>query len=339
VGQERAERRIPAVHLLERRTEVGGALLQDRAQQLGIIHDPGLDQVKAELLVPRPVEVVGQQVVPQHELARHAQGGMHDGGHPPGAVLAAGAVVEQRQPPRRADQAQRRAEGLPLPPVRHETPVDLHHEQGRAPVAEFPALALMVAPGDQLVQRSEVAAAYREADELDAVRQPVRAAEQDLPRRPEVDDGPQPEPIEPLHVHGGELAERVAAENPAPPYFEAVRGQVAADVPHVHRAVQGDMAGWGPPRGHRTRLIAHRPRPPPGQDTPHPSHQPGTPPPQPARDSATPTSPGLRNPKSAGTPPPPARGLPHPPPARDIVWRGERADPSGQGPAAAVPAD
>jgi len=39
-------------------------------------------------------------------------------------------------------------------------------------------------------------------------------------------------------------------------------------------AVQGNVAGCGPPRGHRTRLIAHRPSPPPGQDTPHASHQP-----------------------------------------------------------------
>jgi hypothetical protein len=268
VRQERAERRVPAVHLLERRAQVGGALLQDGPQQLGIVDDPGGDQVKAELLVSRPVEVVGQQVVPQHKLARHAEGGMHDGGQPPGPVLAAGAVVEQRQPPRRADQAQRRAERFPLPPVRHETAVDLRHEPGRAPAAEFPALPLVVAAGDQLVERPDVAAGHREADDLDAVRQPVRAAEQDLSRRPEVDDGPQPEPIEPFHVRGADLAERVAAEQPVPPDLEPVGGPVAADVAHVHRAIQGDVAGWGPPRGHRTRLIAHRPRPPRGQDTP-----------------------------------------------------------------------
>jgi len=170
VRQERAERRVPAIHLLERRVQVGGALLQDRPQQLGIVHHPGRNQVEAELLVSRPVEVVGQQIVPQHELARHAQGGMHDGGHPPRPVLAAGAVVEQRQPPRRAGQAQRRAEGFPLPPVRHEAAVDLHHETGRAPAAEFPALPVVVAAGDQLVQRPEVAAAHRQAGGLDAVR-------------------------------------------------------------------------------------------------------------------------------------------------------------------------
>jgi hypothetical protein len=78
-------------------------------------------------------------------------------------------VVEQRQPVPRADQAQRRAEGFPLPSVRHETAVDLLHETGRASVAEFPALPVMVAAGDQLVQRPEVAAGYREAGDLDAV--------------------------------------------------------------------------------------------------------------------------------------------------------------------------
>jgi hypothetical protein len=212
VRQERAERGIPAVHLFERRTQVGGALFHDRPQQLGIVDDPGPDQVEAELLVSRAVEVVGQQVIPEYEFARHAEGGEHDRGHPPGPVLAPGAVVQQRQTPGRARQAQRGAEGLPLPPVRHEPAVDLHHQQGRAPVAELPALPVMVAAGDQLVERPEVAAAHRQAGEFNAIGQPVRPAEQDLPRRPEVDDGPQPELIEPGHVRRGELAERVAAE-------------------------------------------------------------------------------------------------------------------------------
>ena len=187
-------------------------MLQDRPQQLGVVHDPRPDQVEAELLVPRAVEVVGQQVIPQDHLLRHAEGGQHDGGHPPGPVLAPGTVVEQRQPPGRARQAQRRAEGLPLPRIRHEPAVDLRHEQGRAPVAEFPALPHVVAAGDQLVQRPEVAAPDRQAGEFNAAGQPVRPAEQDLPRRPEVDDDPQPELIEPVHVGGGELTERVAAE-------------------------------------------------------------------------------------------------------------------------------
>jgi len=89
VRQEDAERWVRAVRLVERRAQIGGALFHDRPQQLGIVHDPGLDQVQAELLVPRAVEVVGQQVVPQHELARYADRGEHDSGHPPGAVLAA----------------------------------------------------------------------------------------------------------------------------------------------------------------------------------------------------------------------------------------------------------
>jgi hypothetical protein len=264
VRQEGTERRVPALHLLEGRTQIGGALLEDRPQQLRIVHHPGLNQVEAELLVSRPVEVVGQQVVPQHEFARHAEGGVHDRGHPPGPVLAAGAVVQQRQAPRRADQAQRGAEGLPLLPVRHETAVDLRHDPGRAPVAEFPALPVMVAAGDQLVQRPEVAATHRQAGQLNTGRQAVRSAEQNLPRRPEVDDDPQPEPIEAPHVRGRQLAERVTAVQPPAPDLEPVHGPVAADIPHVQRAVQGDMAGWGPLRGHPTRLITHRPRPPPG---------------------------------------------------------------------------
>jgi hypothetical protein len=86
------------VRLLERGAQVRGAQLEDGPEQLRVGHDPGLDQVEAELLVTRAVEVVGQQVVAEHQFARHAERGQHDGGHPPGTVLAAGAVVEQGQP-------------------------------------------------------------------------------------------------------------------------------------------------------------------------------------------------------------------------------------------------
>jgi hypothetical protein len=69
VGQEPAERSVTPVRLLERGAQVGGALLEDRPQQLGIGHDPRLDQVHAEFLVARAVEVVGQQVVAEHQFA------------------------------------------------------------------------------------------------------------------------------------------------------------------------------------------------------------------------------------------------------------------------------
>jgi hypothetical protein len=96
----------------------------------------------------------------------------------------------------------------------------------------------VVAAGDQFVDRAQVAAAHRHAGELDAVRQPVGAAEQDLARGPEVDHGAQPELVKPFHVRGGELAERVAAEQPPLHHLEAVRASVAADVPHVDRAFE-----------------------------------------------------------------------------------------------------
>jgi len=187
-------------------------LLEDGPQQLGIPHDPGLDQVEPELGVTGAVQVVGQQVVAQDELTRHAHGGQHDGRHPPGSVLAAGAVVEKRQLAGRADQPQRGAECLTLPRVGHERAVHPGHERGGLPVAEFGALPFVVAAGDELVDRLEVAAADRQVRAFDPFRQPIRAAEQDLARRPEVDDGAQPELIEPGGIRGGELTERVAAE-------------------------------------------------------------------------------------------------------------------------------
>ena len=123
----------------------------------------------------------------------------------------------------------------------------------------------MVAAGDELVEGPEVAAAYRQVSEFDGVGQPVVAAEQDLTRGPEVDDGAQPEPVEPLDVGAAQLAERVAAEQSAAGDFQPVNAAVAADVPHVHRAVEGHMARRGALSGHRTRLTVHRltcPQPP-----------------------------------------------------------------------------
>jgi hypothetical protein len=125
-----------------------------------------------------------------------------------------------------------------LPCVGHERAVHLDHERGGAPVAQLPALPVVVAAGDELVDRSEVAAAHRQLGELDAVGQSVGPAEQDLARRPEVDDGAQSELLEPFVVGPGELAERVAAEQPPADDLAPVGAPVAADVPHVHRALE-----------------------------------------------------------------------------------------------------
>jgi hypothetical protein len=204
------------------------------------------------------VEVVGQQVVAEHQLARYAERGEHDGGHPPGAVLAAGAVVEQGQLPGRAQQPQRGPEGLSLPGVGDEPAVHLDHERGGAPAAELTPLPFVVAAGDELVDGAEIAAADRQVSVLDGEGQAVVPAEQDLARDPEVDHGPQPEPVEPLHVGAGQLAERVAAVQPTADHFRPAHDPVTADVPHVHRAVEGDVTRRGPLRSHRTRPIAHR---------------------------------------------------------------------------------
>jgi hypothetical protein len=81
----------------------------------------------------------------------------------------------------------------------------------------------------------------RQVHRLDPAGQPVVAAEEHLARCPEVDDGTQPEPAEPFGISGGELAERVAAEQPPAHDLEPVRVPVAADVPHVDRAVEHDV--------------------------------------------------------------------------------------------------
>jgi hypothetical protein len=123
----------------------------------------------------------------------------------------------------------------------------------------------MVAAGDEFVDASQVAAADRQVSEFDAVRQPVVAAEQNLARGAEVDDGTQPQPVELFGVRAGQLAERVAAEQAAAHDLRTVNAPVAADVTDVHRAVEGHMTRRGPLSGHLTRPIAHRlpcPQPP-----------------------------------------------------------------------------
>src|SRR5262249_49738277 len=114
----------------------------------------------------------------------------------------------------------------------------------------------------ELVDGAEVTAADRQVSVFDGEGQTVVPADQDLARGPEVDHGTQPEPVEPLHVRAGQLAERVATVQPAADHFRPAHDSVAADVPHVHRAVEDDMTRRGPFSGHRTRLIAHRLTPP-----------------------------------------------------------------------------
>jgi len=112
-------------------------------------------------------------------------------------------VVEQGQPPGRAQQPQRGPEGLALPGVGDEPPVHLDHERGGAPAAELALLPLVVAAGDELVDGAEVAAADRQVSVFDGEGQVVVPAEQELARGPEVDHGTQPEPVEPFEVGAG----------------------------------------------------------------------------------------------------------------------------------------
>jgi hypothetical protein len=149
--------------------------------------------------------------------------------------------------------------------VGDEPAVHLDHERGGAPAAQLAPLPLMVAAGDELVDDAEVPAADRQVSVLDGEGQTVVPAEQDFARGPEVDHGRQPEPVEPFGVGAGQLAEGVAAEQPAADHLRAAHAAVAADVPHVHRAVEGDLTRPGPLSSHRTRPITHRltsPQPP-----------------------------------------------------------------------------
>ena len=150
-------------------------------------------------------------------------------------------MVEQGELPGRAHQPQRQAERLALPPIGHERAVNPHHERGGPAVAELAALPLMVTAGDDLVDRAQVPAADRQVHRFDPGGQPVGAAEQDLARCPEVDDGTQPELAQPFGIGRGELAERVATQQPPAHDLEAMSVPVAADVPHVDRAVEHNV--------------------------------------------------------------------------------------------------
>jgi len=135
VSHERGEGAVPAFCLVECRLKIGGALLEDRPDKLLVRDNACLYEVETQLLIPRPVKVIGQQVVAEHDLAGYAKEREDDRGHPAAAVLAPGTVIQPGQPPRDAQQPQRGAEHLPLPVVSDETPVDLHHERGGAALA------------------------------------------------------------------------------------------------------------------------------------------------------------------------------------------------------------
>jgi hypothetical protein len=187
VAHERRERAVTAFRLVERRLKIGRALLEDRPEKLLVRDDACFDEVITKLLIPRPVKVIGQQVVAEHEFPGHTQDGEDDRGHPAAPVLPARTVVQRGQPAGKAQQPQRRAERFPLPWIADKTPVDLHHQRGRPPVAEFAPLKVVVTAGDDLVDDGQVPAGHRHGDRCQTARQPVRPGDQHLARRPEVD--------------------------------------------------------------------------------------------------------------------------------------------------------
>jgi hypothetical protein len=69
VVQVRGERAVPAFCLVERRFEIGGALVEDRTDKFLVRDDACLDQVITQFLIPRPMKVIGQQVVTEHEFS------------------------------------------------------------------------------------------------------------------------------------------------------------------------------------------------------------------------------------------------------------------------------
>jgi hypothetical protein len=94
VAHERRERAVPAFCLVERRLEIGRALLEDRPEEFLVRDNACLNEVITKLLIPRPVKVIGQQVIAEHELPGYAENGEDDRGHPAAAVLPAGAVIK-----------------------------------------------------------------------------------------------------------------------------------------------------------------------------------------------------------------------------------------------------
>jgi hypothetical protein len=238
VRHERAERAVPAFCLVECRAEIGGALLQDRPDEFLVRDDACLYEVITQFLISRPVKVIGQQVVTEHEFARYAQDGEDDRGHPAAAVLPAGAVVEPGQSPGNAQQPQRGAEHLSLPGIGDEPPVDLHHERGRPPVTELAPLQVIVAARDDLVHPGQVPAGHRHANRRQRPRQPVGPGDQHLARCAEVDHGTQVEPGEHRQIGIGQRMQRVPAVQPSPDHAGSVCRPVAPDVAHVDRTVQ-----------------------------------------------------------------------------------------------------
>jgi membrane dipeptidase len=173
-------------------------------------------------------------------------------------------VVKRGQPSGSAQQPQRGTEHFPLPRIGDETAVDLHHEGGRAPVAEFAPLPPVVAAGDDLVHPGQVPAGHRDGDRGQAAGQPVRPGDQHLAERTEVDHGAQPQRGDRGQVRIGQRVQRVTTVEAAAGHGGRIRGPVPADVTHVDRTVQLHVPRRRKVPGHGDRTMAHHPTAPAG---------------------------------------------------------------------------
>jgi hypothetical protein len=133
---------------------------------------------------------------------------------------------------------QGRGELLALLRVGDERAVDRDHEVGGPPVAEYLPLPQLVTAGDHVEERADIAAADGQAQRGHPGRQPVRAGQQDLAVRTEIDHRAQPEGGQPFGVGVREAAERVPAEHLPPGHIEVAQAAVTSDVAHVDRPVQ-----------------------------------------------------------------------------------------------------
>ena len=170
--------------------------------------------------------------------ARSTPSAEHQGGEPPGAVLAGRAVEQQRQGALGRDQPQRRAEY----PAGHrgvdEPPVELVHHPDRTAVTQAGHRLVAGPPGQHRADGGEdVVSGIEQWQRHHPSRlrggQPVRADQFDLVRVAEIDQAGQPEPGHRGQVGVGEPVERVGPVEDAPAHPPAVGTGVSTEIPRV----------------------------------------------------------------------------------------------------------
>jgi hypothetical protein len=168
---------------------------------------------------------LGQVIVGDDRVVRYSESAQHQRGEDSRPVLARGAVEHDRVLAL-GDDAERRGDGVL--PHRREDGVVLAVRRRRI-------VAL-----DRL-ERDVVPFEHREVEERDVVSSIEATLLRELRRRPQIDDGPQPQVHRGLEVCRRQAMQAIGTEDRAPAHRSTAGGLVPADVPKVEARLERNV--------------------------------------------------------------------------------------------------